>query len=303
MSLSSPGDGPLHRQIDVGDLDVHVVTAGAGDPVVFLHGFPELWFSWRHQLPVVAASGRQAIAFDQRGYVRTAGPDDLEHTDVVRLTGDVVGVLDALELEAATLVGHDFGAYVAWHTALLHPERVSGIVALSVPYSPRTPAPPMQFFRQMVGDDFYMLWLQQPGVADEAFAADVTRAMRGGWITDRSGWTDAPIPPHPAFQTPDEHAVFVEALTRRGFTGGLNWYRNFDRNWELLAPYDGRTIDAPALFLVGAEDPVASFMPPSVMDGLVTDLRDVITVPGANHWLQQEAPSVVNDALLRFLDG
>ncbi|WP_409330269.1 alpha/beta fold hydrolase [Trujillonella humicola] len=303
MSLSSTGDGPVHRQIDVGDLDVHVVTLGAGDPVVFLHGFPELWFSWRHQLPAIAASGRQAIAFDQRGYGRTMGPADIEHTDVMRLTGDVVGVLDALGLKQATLVGHDFGAYVAWHTALLHSERVRGIVALSVPYTPRTPAPPMQFFRQMVGDDFYMLWLQQPGVADAAFAADVPRALHGGWVTDRSGWADAPIPRHPAFQTADEHAVFVEALTRRGFTGGLNWYRNFDRNWELLAPYHGRTIDAPAMFLAGAEDPVASFMPPSVMDGVVTDLRAVVTVPGANHWLQQEAPSVVNDALLRFLDG
>lgn len=295
--------GISHRHVNLGEIAMHVAEVGTGPAVLFLHGHPALWLTWRHQMAAVAEAGYRAIAPDQRGYGDTSIPSAVEAYDIEHLSGDVVRLLDALDLEQAVVVGHDWGALVAWYTALIHPDRVRAVAGLSVPFVPRTPVPPTQYWRETIGEDFYMLWLQDPGVADALFNADVERALNGRWTTDREGWRTGPATNSLTFRSPEDHQVVIDALKRNGWTGPLNWYRNFDRNWELLAPYDGRTVDQPALFIGGEKDQVLRFMPPSLMDGHVTDLRGADILPGVSHWMQEEAPDQVNLRLLDFLAG
>jgi pimeloyl-ACP methyl ester carboxylesterase len=292
-----------HHTIQLSEVDMHVAEAGDGPAVIFLHGFPELWYSWRHQMAALAAAGYRAIAPDRRGYGDTSIPETPADYDINHLTGDIVDLIDRLGIESATLVGHDFGALVAWSTALIQPRRVRAVAGFSVPHVPRTPVPPMQFFRQVMGDDFYMLWLQEPGVADSLFAEDIERALAGEWVTDRLNWQHRPVPERFSWRSANDQRVYIDALRRNRFTGPLNWYRNFDRNWELLAAHDGHTIDCPAMFVARQDDPVLRFMPPAVMEGHVTDLRVNELLPGVNHWVQEEAPDQVNTLLIDFLRG
>jgi pimeloyl-ACP methyl ester carboxylesterase len=291
-----------HRNVDLGQIDMHVAELGTGPAVLFLHGFPSLWLTWRHQITAMAEAGYRAIAPDQRGYGDTSVPSDVRAYDIEHLSGDVVRLLDALDLEQAVVVGHDWGAMVAWYTALLHPDRVRAVAGVSVPFVPRTPVPPTQFWRETLGEDFYMLWLQEPGVADALFDADVERALNGRWVLDHKAWLNGPATDRLTDPSPEDQAL-IDSLKRNGWTGPLNWYRNFDRNWELLAPYDGRTVDQPSLYIGGEKDPVLRFMPPSIMDGHVTDLRGADVLPGVTHWMQEEAPDEVNRRLLDFLAG
>ncbi|MSX03138.1 MAG: alpha/beta fold hydrolase [Actinobacteria bacterium] len=292
-----------HEQVDVGEVELHVAQCGEGDPVLLLHGFPELWYSWRHQIEAIAASGRRAIAPDLRGFGASSAPEEIEAYDVKHLTGDLAGLLDALELEQAVVVGHDWGADLAWKFALRYPDRVSAVVGISVPYVPRAPAAPVSLMREHIGEDFYIVWIQQPGVADAALEADVRRtlATREVWNADWAARHDDP--PTPPWMSDADLQVYVDEFSRTGFSGGLNWYRNLDRNWEQMADCDGRTIDQPSLFITGSRDPVRAFMPHEVMTGSVTDLRDVLVIDGAGHWVQQERPAEVNAALLAFLDA
>ena len=164
--------GITHRVIEIGDLSVHVAEAGAGPLVLLLHGFPESWYSWRHQLTALAAAGYHAVAPDQRGYGRTDGPDGPGSYTMLHLTGDVIGLMDALGAERAVVAGHDWGAPVAWNTALLRPDRVSGVIGLSVPYTPRGTTPPVPALRALFGDGFYICYFQQPGIADAELGRD-----------------------------------------------------------------------------------------------------------------------------------
>ena len=295
MALTAPALTTLR----VGELQMRVAEAGAGEPIVLLHGFPELWFSWRHQLSALAGAGYRAIAPNQRGYDGTTAPADVEAYDILDLTADVVALLDALDLERAVVIGHDWGAVVAWSTALIHPERVRAVVGLSVPHLPRPPKPYLDFFRETMGDDFYMLWFQT-SEPDEAFARDVPRALAGGWVDDRESWRERPVE-LPRWLTAEASQVFVDAFSESGFTAPLNWYRNFNRNWELLAEFDDRRVEQPALFITGSRDPVSTFMPPHLMRGYVPDLREIVVVEGAGHWVQQERPDEVNQRLIDFL--
>ena len=189
-----------------------------------------------------------------------------------------------------------------WQFAILHPERVRALAGLSVPFVPRAPALPIPIMRRHLGEDFYIVWFQEPGVADAALASDVRRTL-----TTSRQWTaqwaeeEPRGPKRPAWLSEEELGVYIEAFERTGFTGGLNWYRNIDRNWELTEPVADRRIEQPAMFLTGELDPVRRFMPVEAMDGWVTDLRANIVVPGAGHWVQQQEPDAVNDALLEFL--
>ena len=292
------------RRIATNGIELFALDEGEGPPVVLCHGFPELAYSWRHQLPVLARAGYRVIAPDMRGFGQSSAPTEIEAYDVVSLCGDLCGLLDALELERAIFVGHDWGASLAWQLAVLHPERVSAVAGLSVPFTPRAPAAPIPIMRRHLGEDFYIVWFQQPGVADAALASDVRRTLTTSrqWTAD---WAveDGSPPQRAPWLSEAELAVYVEAFERTGFTGGLNWYRNIDRNWELTAPYADRRVEAPALFLTGELDPVRRFMPVEVMSGWVSDLRAEIVVPGAGHWVQQQAPDAVNSALLEFLGG
>jgi pimeloyl-ACP methyl ester carboxylesterase len=283
-------------------IELEVVEQGSGPAVVLCHGFPELAYSWRHQVPALAAAGYRVLAPDMRGYGGSSIPPEVADYNVLALCEDMCGLLDAAGEDDAVFIGHDWGANVTWWMAAIHPERVRAVAGLSVPFVPRAPAAPIPIMRRHLGEDFYIVWFQEPGVADEALASDVRRTL-----TTSRQWTaqwaeEDPRPPKvPAWLSEDDLRVYIEAFERTGFTGGLNWYRNIDRNWELTAPYGERRIEQPALFLTGELDMVRNFMPAEAMDGWVTDIREHVVVPGAGHWVQQQEPEAVNAALLDWL--
>ena len=309
------------RTVPTNGIELSVVEAGEGFPVILCHGFPELSYSWRHQVPALAEAGYHVLAPDQRGYGRSSAPAAIEDYDIVHLTDDLLGLLDHIGEERAVFVGHDWGSMVIWQLALRAPERVAGVVGMSVPFVPRAPVPPVQLFKQIMGDTFfYILHFQEPGVADAEFNSDPARALRRMMVSatsdpetlavmttkvDGRGLIERLPEPSslPDWLSQDEFDHYVEEFERAGFTGGLNWYRNFDRNWELMTPLADAKVEMPAGFITGADDPVIHMTPPAIMDGWVTDLRVNVSVPGAGHWVQQEAPDTVNTALLEFLSG
>jgi pimeloyl-ACP methyl ester carboxylesterase len=313
------------RTVRSGDVDLHVYEAGPADgPVVLLaHGFPELAWSWRHQVPALAEAGFRVLAPDQRGYGRSSRPEAIEDYDIAHLSGDLIAVLDDAGAERAVIVGHDWGSMVVWATALLHTQRVAGVVGMSVPFLPRGPMPPTELMRMAFGDSFfYILYFQEPGVADADLGRDpavTMRRMLAGLTTAQGGEQDVsglaapdgrgfvdrlPEPDGlPDWLTQDELDHYVAEFSRTGFTGGINWYRNLDRNWELTPHLEGAKVEVPSLFVVGSADPVLLMSPPSISDGWLTDHRGDVFVEGAGHWVQQESPGPVNDALLTFLSS
>ncbi|MGZ8765903.1 MAG: alpha/beta fold hydrolase, partial [Acidimicrobiia bacterium] len=308
--------GITTRTLAANGVQLHVTEAGDGPPVIFAHGFPELAYSWRHQLPTLAAAGFHAVAPDQRGYGRSTRPDAVEDYDITALTGDLLALLDDLGEARAVFVGHDWGALVVWQLALLAPERVTGVVGMSVPFMPRPPMPPVQLMRLLLGDSFfYILYFQEPGVADAELGCDPAETMRrmlGGvsatgeapdladvLANDGRGFVDRlpEVTELPGWLSQADLEHYVDEFTRTGFTGGINWYRNLDRNWLLTEQLDGAKIEVPSLFIGGALDPVLLMSPPSVMDGWLTDHRGTVVVDGAGHWVQQEKPDEVNAAI------
>jgi pimeloyl-ACP methyl ester carboxylesterase len=271
-------------------------------PVVLCHGFPELAFSWRHQLFALAEAGYRVLVPDMRGYGGSSRPQDPESYDMPSLCADLAGLLDDVGARDAVFVGHDWGANVVWHMAWLHPERVRAVAGLSVPAAPRSPVAPLPVLRSRLGDDFYMLWFQEPGVADRALARNVRRTLvaREIYSAEWAARDEAELPA-PPWLDEDELAYYVKSFEETGFTGGLNYYRNMDRNWALTPELAGRPITQPSLFLTGSRDPVARFMPADRLGDVLTGLREHVVVDGAGHWVQQERPEEVNAALLRFL--
>ncbi|GLZ14213.1 epoxide hydrolase [Actinomadura sp. NBRC 104425] len=310
-----------HRHVQsTSGLRMHIAEAGSGPLVLLLHGFPECWYSWRHQLVALAEAGYHAVAPDQRGYARTGGPSRVEEYTILHLVGDAVGLIDALGEEQAAVVGHDWGAPVAWAAAQLRPDRVRGVVSMSVPHRPRTSRPPVAKMRQQLGEGFYMVYFQQPDVPEAEFDRDRTAAFRrllfaasgdgpglAPIVPDGGGFLDlCPEPAElPAWLTEDDIAAYVREYEDTGFTGPLNWYRNLDRNWELTAAWHRAPITPPALFIAGDRDLVAAA--PKARDSVagmktfVPDLRDTVWLPGCGHWTQQERPDEVNRALIDFL--
>lgn len=306
---------PTERFVDTNGVTLRLTEAGEpGNPVVVLaHGFPELAYSWRHQIPVLAAAGYHVLAPDQRGYGGSSRPEAIEAYTIKELTADIAGLLDDVGAETAVLVGHDWGSPVVTNFPLYHPDRVRAVAALSVPPIPRASAPPTQIWRHIFGDNFfYILYFQEPGVADAALNADVRASLRrmvamegfGGPMDEMAG---QPLPPLPEWLSAEEFDVYVRAFEATGFTGPLNWYRNFDRNWEITDPAAGQmagsTIAAPVLFLAGSADPVLSFTPRDHVREVATGGYHEVLLDGAGHWVQQERPDEVNAALLEFLGG
>ncbi|MCV7216212.1 alpha/beta hydrolase [Mycobacterium crocinum] len=284
------------RLVDVDDVRLRVLEAGdPGAPVMILaHGFPELAYSWRHQIPVLADAGYHVLAPDQRGYGGSSAPEAVEAYDIHHLTGDLVALLDDIGARQAVFIGHDWGAMVVWHTALLHPDRVRAVAGLSVPPIPRARTRPTERWREKFGEDFYMLRFQEPGVADAEMAADVAATMRG-MFDDLS--PDAP----PGWISDDELAHYVSEFGRTGFTGALNWYRNYDRNWESTPALVDARITVPALFIGGTADPIGPTMNPARAREVVAGPYTERWISGAGHWVQQERPDDVNRMLLEFL--
>jgi len=312
----------VSRQIQTNGISMHVVEAGQGLPVLFCHGFPEIWYSWRHQLRALAAAGFRAIAPDQRGYGGTDAPAAIETYSIHHLVGDLTGILDALEIERAVIVGHDWGGLVVWPMALLAPHRVRGVVGVNTPFFPRLPMRPTEMMRALSQGNFhYILYFQEPGVAEAELDPQVRRALNslyqepdrelvaaarqmapgffgppGGGLLDR-------LPPrrHGNFLTEEDFEIFVAAFEKTGFRGGLNWYRNFDRNWETTAYLSGATVRAPALMITAELDAVLRPEMAAGMERWVPNLRDTVLIEGSGHWTQQEKPDEVNRALLAFL--
>ncbi len=317
--------GVSHRVIDVAGLPVHVAEAGpaSGPLVLLLHGFPECWYSWRHQLTALAAAGYHVVAPDQRGYGRTGGPADVAAYTMLHLVGDVIGLMDGLGAGQAVVAGHDWGAPVAWSTALLRPDRVRGVVGLSVPYTARGSTRPVELLRAVYSDGFYICYFQRPGVADAELARDPRATFRrllcaasgegtmGGVPVVPPGGTFLDLCPEPAalpgWLTEDDIGVFVGEFALSGFTGPLNWYRNLDRTWELTAAWKHAHVTVPALYLAGDRDLVVSFSGgPAMLAGLkdtAPGLREARLLPGCGHWTQQERPDEVSSAMLSFLAG
>lgn len=290
------------RQVATNGIELRVIEHGDGPAVVFCHGFPELGFSWRHQVFALAEAGFRTLTPDMRGYGGSSRPDRVEDYDMVNLCADLVGVLDEAGVEDAIFVGHDWGASVVWQLALRHPERVRAVAGLSVPATPRSAAPPLPILRSRLGDDFYMCWFQEPGRADAELASDVRRTLLQDDVVsarDLLSGKGSEIAA-PAWLSEDELGHYIATFTTTGFTGGLNYYRNLDRNWELSAHLADAKIHQPALFIAGSEDAVIRFTPTTKMAAILSDLRATIVLDGAGHWIQQERAAEVSAALIDF---
>jgi len=300
---------------------MHVAEAGKGYPIVLCHGFPELWYSWRHQMRELAEGGFRAIAPDQRGYGNSDAPQPIEAYTQQQLVADIVGMLDALGLAKCVIVGHDWGGAVAWNAALMAPHRIERVVGINTPFLPRMPLKPTELMKAMAQGQFhYVLYFQQPGVAEAELERDVRRSLRGFYQSaeDMIGALDPSAPPgvfgpaggglldrlpdrpHGDFMTAEDFELFARTFERTGFRSGLNWYRCMDRSWEESAGLE-QLVKQTALMITAEHDPV---LRPSMCDGMQTfvpNLKKIVLIRGSGHWTQQEKPAEVNAALMEFV--
>ncbi len=314
------------RQIDTNGLSMRIAEAGPPDGplVVLCHGFPESWYSWRHQLPALANAGYHVVAPDMRGYGGTDAPADPHAYSTLHHLGDMVGLLDALGAPQAAIAGHDWGAPVAWACALLRPDRVPAVVSLAVPWAPWSPTRPTDGMKAVFADTwFYFLYFQEPGRAEAELDANVETFLRGFlWSISAGpppevlrGLAGGPItgtmlehldqPEElPDWLTEEDLAHYVGEFSRTGFRGGLSWYRSVDTTWELTRGFADRRIEQPALFIAGDREPVLAMMPGAAeaMHETVPGLQGIVSLESCGHWTQQERPDEVNAALLDFLD-
>jgi pimeloyl-ACP methyl ester carboxylesterase len=319
---------PTQRIVETNGIRLNIAEQGKGPVVLLCHGFPESWYSWRHQLGALAAAGFHAVAPDMRGYGKSDRPEAIDQYTLFHLVGDMVGLLDALEAPTAVIVGHDWGATVAWQAALLRPDRFRAVIGLSVPFRPRGKAPPTSVMPRTADAQFYQLYFQEPGAAEAELERDARATVRNmlyGASGDavRSGGASAgagigmvprgggflrgtPAPATlPSWLSEGDVDFYSAEFRRTGFRGALNWYRNIDRNWELLAPFAGAPVTVPALYVAGDRDMVVAF---PGMDQLLANLkhfvpalRTTLMLPGCGHWTQQERPGEVNAAMIDFI--
>lgn len=325
---------PPVQHARINGVDLAYYEAGrehGGVPIVLCHGFPELAYSWRRQIEALAAAGRWVVAPDQRGYgltggPGTGGPEAVTDYDMAHLTGDLVGLLDHLGADKAVWAGHDWGGIIVWQMPLLHPARTAGVIGVNTPQMPRPPADPIEIMRRRMGDEMYIVHFQKPGEADAVLNADAAKSMNfflrkapGGPTASKGfgeeakdgqsafalvrvleAWSPEFDPREPVLP-PEEQAVFAEAFARTGFTGGINWYRNFTRNWEMAEGLPTRIDGVPCLMVMADGDAV---LPPSAADGMEDRIGDLEKrlVTGSGHWTQQEQPEQLNAILIDWLD-
>lgn len=298
-------------------LSVH--EQGTGPAVVFSHGFPELAYSWRYQLPAVAEAGFRAIAPDQRGYGASSAPEAIDQYGLTELTGDLVALLDAEGIEKAVWVGHDWGGFVVWATAVLYPERTAGVVGVCTPYNPM---PPLEMMRMLVGGEderFYILWFQPPGQAEGVVDAQADlmfeKLLRGGVSIEemmRGAFVDGKFDMNPFRRLPEleskgelvcsraEVDHYIEVFRRTGFRGGINWYRNIERNNREHPQIGTKVLEMPCLMITAEWD---AALRPEMANGMETRCTDLELkmIPKAGHWVQQEYPNELNAVLTDWL--
>ena len=283
----------MKRMVATNGIRLAVTDGGSGFPVVLCHGFPELGYSWRHQVPALTGAGLRPIVPDLRGYGDSDKPDELEAYGLLTLVADLVGLLDGLDVEQAALVGHDWGAIITWTTAVLHPERVARLVSLGVPYRGWCAAfPPTDYLREKLSDRFgYVLRFQEPGKTEEWFASDPGGKLAGFYQVATA---------HPDFLSEEDFAVFLDAFVAGGIGGPVNYYRNIDANHAATAHLANSIIEVPTLMIVPDSDPVLPASPADGMERWVLNLETEM-VANCGHWVQQEQPERVNELLIDFL--
>jgi pimeloyl-ACP methyl ester carboxylesterase len=311
-----------HRDVSANGIRIHLAEQGTGPLVLLCHGFPEGWYSWRDQLRAIAAPGYHAVAPDMRGYGRTDSPVDISSYSILDIVGDMIGLVSALGEKQAVIVGHDWGAAIAWHAALFRPDVFPAVAALSVPFRQRGAAPPLHMLRKAGQLTHYWFHFQEPGVAEAEFERDPRAALRrmlysisgdappetrALTLQPGKGWLANTLDPEhlPSWITDEDLDHMAAEFSRTGFRGGLNWYRNIDRNWELTAPWAGATIRQPALFIAGSVDPIIALGSGAyalqALPVAVPGLTRTLLIDGAGHFIQQERPQIVNEALVDFL--
>ncbi len=320
---------PDFRFIDTNAIRLRAAVKGEGPLIVMVHGFPESWYSWRHQMAPFAAAGFTACAIDVRGYGGSDKPHEIDAYSMQQMTADVAGVIDALSPNApAVVIGHDWGAPIAWHTAVLHKDKVRGVAGLSVPYTPLALAPLNQIFKAMFTDQgkfFYMSYFQDEGVAEAEFEADVRGALRRLYFAssaDSHGlWTRREKPvgepmlqglddpdPFPAWMSAEDIDYYVGEFERSGFRGPINRYRKFERDRAMMSEVLDRIVHQPSLFIAGEQDMVLKMFGSGDaaaieerMREVCSDLRGVHLIPNTGHWTQQEAPKETTGLLIDWL--
>jgi pimeloyl-ACP methyl ester carboxylesterase len=310
---------PSSRTISANGIEIFLLEQGEGPLVVLCHGWPELSYSWRHQIPAIAAAGFRVAAPDMRGFGKTSAPVDVDAYSIFDHVGDMVALVEALGEKQAVIVGHDWGAPVAWHAALFRPDIFTAVAGLSVPPPFRGRGRPLDTLRDSGITNFYWQYFQTPGVAEAEFERDVTLSMRtllgrgfsdpsaSMFVEDGKGFLGHPRAdlPLPDWLSEADLAYFSAAYRQSGFRGGLNWYRNIDRNWELTAPWQGAQIHQPSLFIAGSKDSVITGLIGAKrvadMERVLPGLRQKLIIEGAGHWIQQECAAEVNAALIAFL--
>jgi pimeloyl-ACP methyl ester carboxylesterase len=311
---------PSTRTISANGIELFLLEQGQGPLVVLCHGWPELSYSWRHQIAAIADAGFHVVAPDMRGYGRTSAPADIAAYSIFDTVGDMVALVTALGETQAVIVGHDWGAPVAWHAALFRPDMFTKVAGLSVPPPFRGRARPLDSLRAGGVTNFYWQYFQTPGVAEAEFERDIAATMRkilgrgvsdpaALYVTEDKGFLGniPPVLTLPDWLSEADIAYFAEAYQKSGFRGGLNWYRNLDRNWDLTAPWQGAQIHQPSLFIAGSRDSVITGLigakRVTELDRVLPNLRQKLIIEGAGHWVQQERPHEVNAALIAFLKG
>lgn len=313
-----------HHFVETNGIRMHYVEAGSGPLIVLCHGFPESWYSWRHQIAALAEAGFRVVAPDQRGYGQTDRPDGIDAYSIFHLAGDIVGLVNGLQERSAAIVGHDWGAPVAWYSAQLRPDLFRAVGLLSVPFIPRGPMRPSAIVKAVFGDRiFYQEYFQEEGTAEHELERDVRASLLAtfyslsGDAAPNERWRyafergtkflDCVVVPKklPPWLSEADLDFFTGEFKRAGFHGGLNWYRNIDRNWELAGFLDGAKLDQPTLFVAGERDAVIEFYADAyqALEINAPSLVGKVLLSGAGHWIQQERPPEVNRLLVDFLSS
>ncbi|XP_038708940.1 epoxide hydrolase A-like [Tripterygium wilfordii] len=308
-----------HTTVATNGINMHIASIGTGPVILFLHGFPELWYSWRHQLLSLSSRGYRCIAPDLRGFGDTDAPPSPSSYTALHIVGDLIGLLDSLGIDQVFLIGHDWGAAMAWWFCVLRPDRVKALVNMSVVFGPRNPkVKPVEWFRALFGDDYYICRFQEPGEAEEDFAQAGTEKVMKRFLTSRNpnppripketGFRGLPdVTSLPPWLSQEDVDYYASKFDQKGFNGGLNYYRALDLTWELTGPWTGLQVKVPTKFIVGDLD--ITYNIPGTKEFIhhggfkkhVPFLQDVVVMEGVAHFVNQEKPDEINEHIYDFI--